>query len=116
MKVEQFGTRKPEGVFQEFFAHIFCMNLIGLFGQEADKIVKKHTSHRKYIYQYNWKNAFRIIRERIIEWIKCIDDGELIEKIINAIGHTTTAIRPDRVFIRDQRNIQKSLRITQFNK
>lgn len=116
MKLEQFGTRKPEGVFQEFFAHIFCMNMISLFGQQADKAIRKKTAHRKYIYRYNWKNAFRIIRKHIVEWIKCIDPEDLIDKIIAAIERTMISVRPDRTFVRDPRNLNRKLRITQFNK
>jgi hypothetical protein len=32
MKLEYFGSRKPEGIFQEFEAHLFMMNLIAING------------------------------------------------------------------------------------
>jgi len=116
MKVEQFGTRKPEGVLQEFYAHIFCMNLIGLFGQQADKIIKQKTKHRKLTYQYNWQNTFRMVRENIVEWLTSINVEALIEKLINSISYTMTAVKPDRSFVRDSRNMKKKLRTTQFHK
>lgn len=116
MKVEQFGSRKHEGIFQEFYAHIFCMNIIGLFGQQADKIIKQKTKNRKLTYQYNWQNAFRMVREKIIEWLSCINVGILIDQIVNFISTTMTAVKPDRVFVRDPRNMRNKLRITQFHK
>lgn len=116
MKVEQFGTRKPEGVIQEFYAHIFCMNLIGLFGQQADKIIKQKTKHRKLTYQYNWQNTFRMVREKIVEWLTSINVEVLIEKLINSISNTMTAVKPDRSFVRDSRNMRNKLRTTQFHK
>ena len=116
MKVEQFGTRKPEGVLQEFYAHIFCMNLIGLFGQQADKIIKQKTKYRKLTYQYNWQNTFRMVREKIVEWLTSINVEVLIEKLINSISNTMTAVKPDRSFVRDSRNMRNKLRTTQFHK
>lgn len=111
MKVEQFGARKPEGVFQEFYAHV-----LGLFGQQADKIIKQKTKCRKLIYQYNWKNAFRMVREKIVEWLTCINVANLIDELVESISTTMTAVKPGRVFVRDPRNMRNKLRITQFNK
>ena len=37
MKIEQFGCKKTDGVFQEFYAHIFCLNMVSLVGNIANK-------------------------------------------------------------------------------
>jgi hypothetical protein len=116
MKIEQFGSRKHEGVFQEFYAHIFCMNMVGLFGQQADRIIKLKTKKRKLIYQYNWQNAFRMVRKKTVELLSSIDVGVLIDQIVNFISTTMTAVKPNRVFVRDPRNMRNKLRITQFHK
>ncbi|MFT6882294.1 MAG: hypothetical protein ACI8TA_003468 [Cyclobacteriaceae bacterium] len=116
MKVEQFGARKTQGVLQEFYAHIFNMNLVGLFGQQADKCIKEKTKHRKLIYQYNWQTAFRILREKITDWLVGKEVELLIERMINAMSQSMTAVKPNRSFARDSRNMKKKLRVTQFYK
>ena len=41
MKLEQFGSRKPEGIFQEFYAHLIMLNLTTLISMEAEPIIQK---------------------------------------------------------------------------
>ncbi|RBQ01398.1 transposase, partial [Pedobacter miscanthi] len=57
MKLEQFGCRKPEGIFQEFEAHIFMINLVALLGIQAQREIDRNKK-RKLKYKYNWQNAF----------------------------------------------------------
>jgi hypothetical protein len=116
MKVEQFGTRKPQGIFQEFYAHVFCMNLVGLFGQHADKVIKEKTKHRKLVYQYNWQTAFRFVRERITQWLNGIDIEALIECLIDSISQSMSAVKPNRRFVRDFRNLNRKQTVSQFYK
>lgn len=66
MKLEQFGSRKPDGIFQEFQAHIFMMSIVSMLGKEAQDEITKKFKCRKLKYKYNWQNAFRIIRQQII--------------------------------------------------
>ena len=37
MKLEHFGCRKMEGVYQEFYAHIFMLNIVAMLGNEAQQ-------------------------------------------------------------------------------
>ncbi|RZL97782.1 MAG: hypothetical protein EOO88_62095, partial [Pedobacter sp.] len=62
MKLEQFGCRKPDGIFQEFEAHIFMMNLVALLGIQAQQQIDMNKK-RKLNYKYNWQNAFRFVRK-----------------------------------------------------
>ena len=45
MKLEQFGCRKQDGVYQDFYAHIFMMNMFALIGsgiqEEMDRVTIK---------------------------------------------------------------------------
>jgi len=100
MKLEQFGSRKPDGIFQEFEAHIFMMNIISMMGKEAqDEITKKHKD-RKLKYKYNWQNAFRIIRQQIIQIIGLENNGVIFSKIIESIRASVVPIKPGRNFKR----------------
>lgn len=116
MKIEQFGARKPEGILQEFYAHIFIMNLIALFGQVADKQIRNKTINRKYEYKYNWQNAFRVIKSKIHELLNTVDLTCLVKWIVNSIGKFKVAIIPERSFVREPRNLQKSRKINAYYK
>jgi hypothetical protein len=72
--------------------------------------------HRKLIYQYNWQTAFRILREKITDWLVGKEVELLIERMINAMSQSMTAVKPNRSFARDSRNMKKKLRVTQFYK
>ena len=54
MKLEQFGCRHYKGIYQEFYAHIFMLNLTSLLGNQVQKQITQITKKRKLTYQYNW--------------------------------------------------------------
>ena len=116
MKIEQFGCKKAEGIFQEFYAHIFSMNVISLFGIMANDLIKERTIKRKREYKYNWKNAYRYVREKMIDWLFLRNVEHIIEQLLIQISSSMVAIIPDRQFARDMKNRNKKGRITQFNK
>ena len=116
MKIEQFGCRKTEGILQEFHAHIFCLNMVGLMGSVANEEIEKKTAHRKWKYKYNWQNAYRFLREKIIRFLLLDNINNLLDRLINQISSSIIAIKPDRQFVRDTRHRNKQGRITQFHK
>jgi hypothetical protein len=115
MNIEKFGCRKPEGVLQEFYAHIFMMNCVALFGQEANRMIHSRTKKRKLQYQYNWQNAYRFMRQKIISLV-LKPTARLVNSLLNDISATMTSIRDNRIFPRDMRNRNRIARITQFYK
>ena len=117
MKIEQFGCRKSEGIFQEFYAHIFCFNMISISGSVANVLIERKTRHRKNKYKYNWQNAYRFFRERIVEFTNSIWKIEyLFSELVNQIMSSMIAIKTGRRFIRDLRHKNKQRRMTQLFK
>ena len=100
MKLEYFGSRKPEGIFQEFEAHLFMMNLVAIMGNEAQEEVEKKCSKRKLKYKYNWQNAYRFVRNKLVDLLRLFDIDQLIEQLIELMASSTTALKPDRNFPR----------------
>lgn len=100
MKLEYFGSRKPEGIFQEFEAHLFMMNLVAIMGNEAQEEVEKKCSKRKLKYRYNWQNAYRFVRNKLIGLLNLFDIDQLIEQLIELMASSTIALKPDRSFPR----------------
>ncbi|MFC3563163.1 IS4 family transposase [Pedobacter jamesrossensis] len=100
MKLEQFGSRKPEGIAQEFESHIFMMNMVALLGIAAQDEIEKKCVGRKLKYKYNWQNAFRFVRHKILQLINYKDINKLVKNIVIKISNSIVAIKPDRVFVR----------------
>lgn len=116
MKIEQFGCKKSAGILQEFHAHIFCMNMISLVGLPANKLIESKTSKRKWRYKYNWKNAFRYVREKLVAFLFNKQVATILDHLIEQISSSMIAIIPDRHFARDTTANNRKGRITQFNK
>ena len=116
MKIEQFGCRKSEGVLQEFHAHVFMMNMVSLVGLAASERIAEKTANRNLKYKYNWKNAYRFLRERIIEFLSFVDIQNLLDLLITEVTSSLIAVKPNRSFTRDTRDLSRRSRLTQFNK
>lgn len=116
MKIEHFGCKKAEGIMQEFHAHIFCMNMVGLTGMAAQDQIKKRKTHCQWEYKYNWKNAYRFLRAKIIKVLNLEEIGDLFDSLVRKVASSIVAVKPDRTFTRDTRHRSKRGRITQFNK
>lgn len=117
MKLEYYGCKKTIGVYQEFYAHIFMMNLVALHGIIASPYIDGKNQKRKYDYAYNWKNGYRFVRESFLDLLqnpRKIED--IIDGIIANFQRFLVAIIPGRSFVRDLRWNQVKTRITSFNK
>ncbi len=99
-KVEQFGCRKPEGIYQEYYAHILAMNMVALAGMATEKQIKKKTRKRKLAYKYNWINAFLHVRANIIELFSRESVATLLDNLITNISRSLVAIKKGRKFSR----------------
>ena len=115
MKLEQFGCRHYKGIYQEFYAHIFMLNLTSLLGNQAQKQITQRTKKRKLTYQYNWQNAFKFVRNTFIKLIKLTDIQELIDNVLVKISKSITAIKEGRSFERIKHHKRKN-RYTQCYK
>jgi hypothetical protein len=111
MKVEQFGCRRPEGVYQEFYAHILAMNMVALAGMAAEGAIEEKTMDRKLTYQYNWKNAFRYLRDVTVDLFSLECAEKLLETLVGNIANSVIAIRKGRKFSRE--GLGKATRISQ---
>ena len=100
MKIEQFGSRKPQGIFQEFEAHLFMMNMVAILGDQAECEIEKKCRNRKLNYKYNWQNAFRWVRHNMIQLIGYKEIEKLISKLKELISGSVIPIKPDRNFER----------------
>lgn len=100
MKLEHFGSRKPEGIFQEFEAHIFMINLVAIMGTDAQEIIDRDKKNRKHRYKYNWQNAFRFVRNSIIQLLIYQDLKDIVNDLVLQIARSVVAIKPQRSFSR----------------
>lgn len=100
MKLEQFGCKKSDGIYQEFYSHIFMLNLTTLFGTIAQEDIYGKTKHRKYRYKYNWTNAHKFLKLSLHLLNQNRNIKRIIEAIIQQIKESIVAIVPGRSFNR----------------
>jgi hypothetical protein len=67
MKIEYFGSRKTAGVYQEYYAHIFIMNIISFLSIISNHRIEKKLRNRRYSNKANWQNAYRLVRTNILK-------------------------------------------------
>jgi hypothetical protein len=100
MKLEQFGCKKQEGIYQEFYSHIFMMNLTQILCNQAQSNIEQKTIKRKHTYKYNWINAYKFIKNSFIELFTNADIETIIGLLLKQIERSIIAIIEDRSFIR----------------
>jgi len=116
LKIEYFGCKKPEGVLQEFYAHIFLMNFIAIVTAVAQDSINEKTKHRKQQYKCNWQNAYRFVRETIIELLAVKNIKKILDKLLQQIESSVIAIRKNRTFKRKTRGTKPKPRYSQMYK
>ena len=108
MKLEHFGCKKMEGIYQEFYAHIFMLNIVAVLGNEAQQSIDVKVKERKHTYKYNWQNAFRHVRDKIVALINNRNVYKILNDLIKKIALSVVAIIPDRAFSREKQSSRKS--------
>jgi energy-converting hydrogenase A subunit M len=100
MKLEQFSCKCFEGVYQEFYVHLFMMNVVTLIGNQAEEIIIDKTKQRVLVYKYNWQNAFRFVREKVAAIFHLGNIAECVAQLIVQISASIIAVKPNRNFAR----------------
>jgi hypothetical protein len=76
------------------------MNLVAMIGKIAQDEIGKKCNKRKIKYKYNWQNAHRFIRNKMVSLLNLRDIEHLIDHLLELIAASVVAIRPERVFPR----------------
>ncbi len=108
MKLEHFGCRKIEGVYQEFYAHIFMLNIVAMLGNEAQQDIDIKVKDRKHAYKYNWQNAYLHVREKIIALVNNTNLYKIINDLIKKIALSVVAVIKERAFSREKQSSRKA--------
>ena len=111
MYIEKFGTKKAQGVFQEFHAHIVVLNLVAIMKSEADEVIETSTVGRMYPYKANWQHAFQIISRELVQLFTGKTVKKLINRLIEEIARMKIPIKKGRSFHRDMRSRRLKSRI-----
>ena len=108
MKLEHFGCKKMEGIYQEFYAHIFMLNIVALIGNEAQQSIDVNLKDRKHKYKYNWQNAYRYVREKVVALVNNRSMYKNLKELIGKIASSVVAVVPDRAFVREKKRGKKA--------
>ena len=118
MKLEYYGCKKAEGVYQEFYAHIFMMNMVALHGMLAQTEIEQKTDQTKYRYTYNWKTGYRLVREMVVTFFDFTQEyiEAMVERLISLFCRSKIPIKPGRKYPRDMRRTKIRTQLTHHNK
>lgn len=116
MKVEYFGSRKTAGIYQEYYAHIFLMNVISLLSIISNERITKKFKNRKYQYKSNWQNTYRLVRNNLLKILSKLFQKINLDVLIEMITLSVIPFIPDKSFIRDMRHANKKGRIHHYYK
>jgi Transposase DDE domain len=108
MKLEFWGCRKTKSIYQEFYANVFMYNLVCILGTEAQTGIEAKTKKRKLEYKYNWQNAYRFTRERILPLLDKELTAGCLCGLIKEIARSMIAISPERNYPRNKVQKDKS--------
>jgi Transposase DDE domain len=108
MKLEHFGCKKKEGIYQEFYAHIFMLNMVAMLGNEAQQDIDIKLEGRKHTYKYNWQNAYLHVREKIIALVNNTNLYKIINDLKKKIAQSVVAVIKDRAFNREKQSSRKA--------
>jgi hypothetical protein len=107
MKLEEFGSKRQEGIYQEFYSHIFMMNITQILCNLSQKKIELKTPKRKIKYKYNWANAFKFIQNEFINLLTNNNIEDILNKLLTQIENSIISIRPNRSFRRTTQSIEK---------
>lgn len=108
MKLEFWGCRKTKSIYQEFYANVFMYNLVCILGSEAQVEIEEKTKNRKREYKYNWQNAYRFTREKILLLLNSEVVVNYLYNLVKEIGKSMISIIPDRNYPRNKLQKDKS--------
>jgi hypothetical protein len=108
MKLEHFGCRKMEGIYQEFYAHIFMLNIVAILGNEAQQDIDVKVKGRKHPYKYNWQSAYLHVREKIIALVNNTNLYKIINDLRKKIAQSIVAVIKERAFSREKQSSRKA--------
>ncbi len=107
MKLEEFGSKRQEGIYQEFYGHIFMMNITQILCNLSQKKIEIKTKKRKIKYKYNWINAYKFILNDFINLLTSNKIEDVLEKLLKQIENSIISIKPDRYFRRTKHSSKK---------
>lgn len=108
MKLEQFGCKKADGVYQEFYAHVIMMNITALIGWLSEPEIQQRTQDRKHQYKFNRVNAWKFVRNKIVALYTLKRCVRIIVELASQIANSIIAIVPNRSFARNHKFKRKN--------
>lgn len=100
MKLEQFGCRRHEGIYQEFYSHVLMMNISTLIANQSEEYITLKTTKRKHKYKYNWQNSFLFFKNEFVNLFYKGAFEETLQLVLSQIKESVIAIIPNRNFER----------------
>lgn len=105
LMIEFFSSIKVNGVYQDFYANIFMLNMVSLLAEPIKDQIYQQSKDCKFRHQINWTSAIADVRKRfVLLFIRTIQKVDsIIKSIWESFKINTEPIKPGRNFPRDKR-------------
>ncbi|GAB6042258.1 hypothetical protein JCM17961_29340 [Endothiovibrio diazotrophicus] len=106
LEIENFSGRTPHALLQDFHAKILAQNLTSIFVNLAQWLADVRYQQRKLSYRVNFANALSKMKNNIVRLFLCASPMGLCLSLLEKISSSVEAVRPDRSFPRNMKNVQ----------
>ena len=95
-KLEQFGSKKSQGIYQEYFAHLAMMNIVTIISGLTEKEILDKTASWKYEYKFNRVNAWKFLKQMIIRLMDLDSILISLSTLVKQISSSLIKVIPNR--------------------
>ncbi len=111
LEIENFSSRTPRTLRQDFHAKIIALNLAVVMEWVAQAIAERIYKERKHIYQINFANALSVLKNALIRWMAKGMPWDGLLRLLTEIVGSVEPIKPGRSYPR----IKRKVNVRQFH-
>jgi hypothetical protein len=111
LEIENFSSRTPRTLLQDFHAKIIALNLAVVMEWVAQAIAERVYEERQHPYQINFANALSVLKNALIRWMAKGMPWEGLLRLLTEIVGSVEPIKPGRSYPR----IKRKVNVRQFH-
>jgi len=111
LEIENFSSRTPRTLLQDFHAKIIALNLAVVMEWVAQAIAERIYKERQHTYQINFANALSVLKNALIRWMAKGMPWDGLLRLLTEIVGSVEPIKPGRSYPR----IKRKVNVRQFH-
>jgi hypothetical protein len=103
IEIENFTGTSVLAVYQDFHAKVFTKNLTTILAYPAQRVVRRNSQGKKYVYQVNMTNAFSKMKDTVVLLFQRTAILPILNRLWLVMTQVIEPIRPGRSYPRTTR-------------